>query len=60
MQHVVERAARLRSELCFEREKCVKETATLQHELRMCRTQLRLKEGAESPTGAASAETGPC
>ena len=44
MQRMVERAARLRSELDFERDKCLMETAALRGELSMCRTELQLQD----------------
>ena len=48
MQLVVERAARLRSQLDFERDKCLTETASLRDELLMCRTELQLKDAVDS------------
>ena len=58
MQRMVERAARLRSELDFERDKCLMETATLRGELSMCRTELQLQdEGAKAGLGPRSPQT---
>ena len=51
MQVVVERAARLRSELDFERDKCLMETATLRDELSMCRTELQMQDDFDDANG---------
>ena len=58
MQRMVERAARLRAELDFERNKCLMETATLRGELSMCRTELQLQdEGTKAGLGPRSPQT---